>query len=608
MAVKRAAVKNVDSEMKLERVRKEFDAQGELLFSFDSGTSPALKQLRQLLLMSGAGSLNLEMDEVGSNLVNNDELLTTMLELYDSGMVKTKLIKNTVDNKRSKEIRGVTPANAMLFGTPSKLLDGGIAEKAFIDKLDTGYARRSLFGYSDLGDKVSDLTPEEIFDLLTSTGFSKDLEEVSTQLAELADIGRFGMGIFVSKEVSIELIAYKVDCEKRAAELPEYEDIRKAEMSHRYFKALKTAGAYAFADSSHEICFEHLWGAIKLVEEGGAAFDRILTRERPYVKLAKYLCTKRKVKREFTLVDLYEDLPFFRGSESAKRELISMATAWGYKNNCIIKRSYDDGIEMLSGETLELTSLDELIVSHSHHITENFNNQLISFDKLRKLTQSQRNWTNHHLSAGYRDESHCIQGTNLLVLDVDSDTSIDTVKLLFKAYKYHIYTTKSHTDKHNRFRIVMPMSHVLKLSADDYKDFMRNVYDWLPFAIDEQTCNRTRKWASHNMKFYENDGELLDVLPFIPKTERNVKLRESVATLSSLSNLERWFMHNTAKGNRNGNLLRYAMVLVDMGYTIEQVSSAVLQLNGKLPDKMEDGEIQNTILVSAQKAILKRDM
>jgi len=54
LANKRAIRKNSDPDEELGRVTKEFENLGSLLFSFDSGTSPAVKQMRHKLLMANA--------------------------------------------------------------------------------------------------------------------------------------------------------------------------------------------------------------------------------------------------------------------------------------------------------------------------------------------------------------------------------------------------------------------------------------------------------------------------------------------------------------------------------------------------------------------------
>ena len=604
LAVKRANRKSTDPDEELARVQKEFDNLGSLVFSFDSGTPAAVKQMRHKLLMADAGSVNLQIDEIGSNLVGNVDVLNTFLELYDMGLIKQKLVKNTSENVRSEEIVGRTPTNMLLFGTPAKLLNGGKTEEELYSMLETGYARRCFFGYSRSSNKTLELTPEQVYTMLTNQDSDKFLEEFSAKLENLADIINVNKRLQMSKETSLLLIEYRLKCEREAEQYPEHEEIKKAEISHRYFKALKLAGAYAFVDDSPELTQDHLYQAIKLAEESGDAFNRLLTRDRPYVKLAKYIAS---CKRDVTQADMVEDLPFYRGATGQKQEMLNLAIAYGYKNNIIIKKSFSDGIEFLRGETLKESSLDRCVISYSNDIALNYVNEFAPFDKLHKLTQiNGMHWVAHHLTNGHRNEENCIAGFNLVVFDVDGGTNLSTVKLLLKNYKFLIYTTKRHTDEENRFRIIMPINYQLELDAKDYKEFMSNIYEWLPFEVDTATNQRARKWLSCEGHYEYNDGEVLDALPFIPKTSKNEARKELMNSQQSMDNLERWVINNIGDGNRNNMLLRYSMILLDAGFDFEAIRTKVIALNDKIPDKLEEAEIMATIMTTVMKTIAKR--
>jgi hypothetical protein len=575
-----------------------------LVFSFDSGTPAAVKQMRHKLLMAEAGSMNLQIDEIGSNLIGNMDVLDTFIELYDMGRIKSKLIKNTSDNVRNEEIIGSTPTNMMLFGTPSKLLNGGKTEEELYSMLETGYARRCYFGYSKAATVAKEMTPEEVYAQLTNQDSNQYLEELSDRLENLADIINVNKRLVISKDTSLLLIEYKLKCEKEAAAYPEHEEMKKAEISHRYFKALKLAGAYAFVDDSPELTEDHLYQAIKLAEESGESFNRLLTRDRPYVKLAKYIAS---IKRDITQADLVEDLPFYRGAAAQKSEMLTLAIAYGYKNNIIIKKSFSDGIEFLRGETLKETNLDKMVLSYSHDITTDYRNEYAPFDQLHKLVQaSNMHWVAHHLSGGYRNEENCIPGFNLVVIDVDGGVNLSTAKLLLKNYKALYYTTKRHTDTENRFRIILPINYELSLDAKDYKEFMSNLYEWLPFEVDTATNQRARKWLTHPGHYEYTDGDVLDALPFIPKTSKNEARKELLNNQQSMDNLERWVINNIGDGNRNNMLLRYSMILMDGGYDFEGIRQRVVALNNKIVDKLDEAEIMGTIMVTVAKNLSKR--
>jgi hypothetical protein len=604
LANKRARRNGADPDDELVRVQREFDHCGPVLFSFDSGTGPAIKQQRHKIIMAGGGSLNLIMDEVGNNLEKNAEVFDIFIELYDKGLVKQKLVKSTTESVRSEEIIAKTPTNLMMFGVPGALLDGGRVEEELMRRLEQGYARRCFFGYVRKVRRAMDMTPEEIFAQRTDTSNSQTAEELSDRFDSLADMINVNKKLIVSKETSLLLIEYELDCQARAAQLHEFQDIQKHELTNRFFKAMKLAGAYAFIDDSPEVTQEHVYNAIKLTEDSGHAFDLILSRDRPWVKLAKYIAA---IGTDITQADLSEDLPFYKGGVSQKQEMITQAIAYGYKNNIIIKKSYADGIEFFRGESLKETKLSEMVVSYSTDIVSGYRNELVAFDQLSTLTQAVGyHWVAHHLKDGYRDEEHAVAGTNMVVLDVDGGTKISTARELLKDYKYLLYTTKRHTPDEHRFRLILPLSHIMKLDMRDYKEFMSNIYEWLPFDVDTATGQRARKWLSHADHFEYNDGELLDVLPFIPKTVKNEERKSRLDTQQSMDNLERWMMNHIGDGNRNNMLLRYAMILVDAGFDFDGVRGKVMALNNKIADKLDEVEIISTIMVSVGKAIAAR--
>ena len=604
LAHRRASKRGTDPEDDLIKLHKEFDSLGTLLFSFDSATPAAVKQMRTKLLMADAGAMNLIIDEAGSNLLSSIDVLTTFLELYDVGNIKQKLIKNTVENVRIEEIHGRTPTNMLMFGTPAKLLNGSKTEEELYSMLETGYARRCFFGYVKTISQTAPRTPEEVYEALTNTSSNAYLDQLSSQLENLADMSNVNKRLTMSKDTSLLLIKYRLKCDADALLLNEHEEIKKAEISHRYFKVLKLAGAYAFIENAPTVTDEHIYQAIKLAEESGVAFSQILTRDRNYVKLAKYIAN---TKRDVTQADLVEDLPFYRGGVAQKNEMMGLAIAYGYKNNIIIKKSISDGIEFFTGGTLQVTDISKCIVSYSTQLAEGYVNKQGPWEDLYKLVQAPGiHWVSHHLANGYRNEENCINGFNLVVIDVDGGIDMSTAQLLLKDYKYLMYTTKRHTDQENRFRIIFPTNFVLKMDAKDYREFMSAVYQWLPFDVDKETGQRSRKWLSNQGTYLYNEGALFDVLPFVPKTSKNEERKARLKDQQSLDNLERWLLDTASDSGRNNTLLKYGMILVDAGFGFEDIRKKVLSLNEKLPDKLEEIEILGTVLVTVAKALAKQ--
>lgn len=604
LANKRAIRKQVDPDEELARVTKEYESLGSPVFSFDSATLAAVRQFRHKLLMGGLGALNLQINEIGTNLVGKQDELNVFIELYD-GKLKSALTKNTQDNSRSEEIRGKVPANMLLFGTPSSLLQAGSKlEEQFHAMLETGYARRCFFAYFTGKAERMKLTPEQELERRYNTDNMDFLQELSDRFHNLADIINAHKEIIAPKDVLLANIRYKQHCEDRADEFKEHQITLQQEMKNRHFKALKLAGTYAFIEQSPEITLDHLEYAIRLTEESGECFRKITNQEKHYVKLAKHIAD---IGEDITEADMDDALPFYKGPQGKKQEMLQLAIAWGYKNNIIIKKSFQDGIAFLRGETLKKTDLTQIPVSYSTDIAVGYTNELAPFDQFYKLTQaSNLHWVSHHLRGGHRQEDNIEPGFSVVVLDVDGGTPMHVAKELLKDYQYLMYTTKRHTDQENRYRIILPMNYRLSLDAKDYKEFMKNVYEWMPFEVDTATGQRARKWMSHNGQHFYNDGQMLDVLPFIPKTSKNEEHRKRLDNQQSLGNLERWFLNNTGDGNRNNQLLRFAMILVDAGFGFDQIRTRVVEFNDKIADKLDETEIMSTIMVTVAKALPKQ--
>lgn len=601
--------KTVDDELLI--AQKEFKSLGPLLFTFDSATTAAVKQIRQKLLMSGAGAINLQIDEIGSNLLNAGDAIKIFYELYDQGEVKRSLRLNTNENQRSEELEGKTPTNALLFGTPSKLFDGAAVENEFQAMLEAGYGRRCIFAWGERQDQSerSQISARERFLQKSQAQNLPTLQNLAQHFALLADPRRFKWQIEVPEYVGIELATYEEICIARATGFSSHEDVRRNEMEHRYFKALKLAGAMAFVDESSEVTMDHLYYAIKLVEDSGIAFDKMLRREKNYVRLARYIAEKGG---ELTHADLHEALPFYKSSPAARTEMISMAVSWGYKNHVIIRKSFkDEGIEVFTGETLQKTDLNQMGFSWSDHVAYGYRPELGPFEQLDQLLLApDLHWCNHAFENGHRTNQNALPGFNLIVLDVDGGIPLETAHELLKEYAFITATTKRHTDQAHRYRLILPTNYVLKLDQEDYKAFMNGVFEWLPFPAptDDSADQCGKKWLTNpGGQVHKNlEGKLFDVLPFLPRTSKNETHRKEMESLQNLDNLERWFAQRIGPGNRNVQLHNYARMLIDAGQSYAQVEESLLTFNARLQHGLSEDELRATILVTAAKKIHAR--
>ena len=606
LAVEIAAAKGGDEAKEKELLDADFKRQGHAPFIFDSGTGPAVKQLRYKLLLARAGAINFQMDEIGSNLVGNTEIINILLELYDLGRIKTKLVKNTVDNERGIDLMGTTPANILMFGTTSKLFDGSKTEEEFYSFLEMGYARRCFFGMGKPEPISSLVDPEHLYDGLVSQNRSQALLNWKQKLNAFADPAFYNLKLDVPKEVGVKLISYRLQCEALANAMPEHDVLRKAEMSHRYFKGLKLAGVYAFLDHKTEITKDNLYQALKVCEESGASFQTLLKRERNFVRLAKYIAESSG---NLTHADLVEDLPYYPNSSTPRKEIMDLAMAWGVGNHVVIKKTVVSGVEFFSGTTLQETDLQKIQFSFSDNFASDYSSEMKPFEKLPKMLSAPGlHWCNHYFNKEHRSEENVIEGFNCLVVDVDGAIPLKDVHEMMKDYTFITATTKRHTDEVNRFRLLMPTNYVLALDKADYREFMDSFLLWLPFESDNSANQRSKKWMTSdksNIHFHRGPN-LVNVLPFIPKTKQNSEYRTSILDLGRLDHLERWFLSHMDVGNRNNNLLSFAMMLFDAGMKYDELAHKVNNLNEQCASPLKKDEVQATVLKSVAAKYAKK--
>ena len=303
------------------------------------------------------------------------------------------------------------------------------------------------------------------------------------------------------------------------------------------------------------------------------------------------------------------DLPFFPKAQYQRSEMFTLAASEGYLRNITIKHLVDNDIDLYIANELEKTDLTKLIISYSDKISRDYDNVEGDFNDFQNLTQlTDYHWTTHHLEDGERSEASVIPGFNLVVLDLDSNVDISTVERVFNEYAYHIHTTKRHTEESQRFRVIIPISHIVELNGKEFTRFMRNVYEWLPFKVDEQTCQRSRKWATCQGKFYVGEGtKLLNAHEFIPHTTKAIALNATNNTYLNTSNLEKWYLREVDEGaGRNNTLVKYALVLVDSGVALSSVLSKVASMNKMFKSPISNSEINNSISVTVAKKVADR--
>jgi hypothetical protein len=594
-----AARKGIDFEDAMESILKRWDRLPKPLYSFSDATEAGLKAVREKYTMAGLGGTCMVIDEIAYNLPKFEDVLTSMLEVYDVAKLKDKLIK--VDSNGES---GRIPATLLMFGSPSSLLNGSKNEDDFIDMLRQGYARRMFFSYIKNYDKNQEESPE---DIIRRAKQSKGKESHFSCFKSLANKQWIGATLQPTDEFFIHLLNYKRECEKKAELLKSHQEIQLFELSHRYWKVFKLAGLLSIAECRTSVTMDDLEDAISFAEESGSHFEQIMLREPNYIRLFNYIAD---VGTKVTEADLYSNLHFYSSSnQGAKKDMRNLAAAHAYNVGGVFKETSKNGVNFYEAELLKETDLNKLILSYSTDITTGYENVAVKYDELGQfVTTDGFHYVAHHLLDGYRKAENATGHINLVVLDVDHECSIELAQAMLKDYKYMLYTTKRHTDKEHRFRIIMPLKYNVKFNAEDYKRFMKNIAEWLPFETDEATFNLSRKWLTNSGTLYKNNGILLDPTNFIPNTQKANETKRNIDDLSNMDSIERFFlMQLNDGGSRNNTIVKLGLMLVDSGFSYESIEDKLISFNEKIDEPLSVKEVMSTVMQTVRKKIAERD-
>ena len=594
-AVRISNRKGTDYDQEKSKLETEYDSYGSYVFSFPEGSGPAYRQIRANCQFANIGSTNLIVDEIGYNISKLGECLDIHFEVFDVGLVKDKITKSSSENKRYTPRFTPVPANMLCFGTSNKLFDGGATEKELNARLESGYARRFIYGIGKVS-KNHHMTAEELYDALAATASQCNLDDLYDHFLSLADISKANQVVVLERAEGILLTQYKMNNEALAETLPKHAETLKAELQHRHFRALKIAGSYAFIEQTPTITEAQLLAAIKVVEDSGEAFKEFVNKPKPHVRLAQFIAESIG---SVTRAELMEELPFFPSAKARQDEMMVMATAWGYKNHCLLKGYVRDGIDFYSGETLKKTKLDNLIVSYGTHDAYGYTNANTTWEKLQGLCLADGyNFVNHHLDEGHRSDDNVQGECNFMVIDCDGEVTVQQFAKMMEGTLCYMYTTKSHTQEQHRFRAIIPLKYHLKLSKLDYKEFVNNFYQDLPYNIKDDGGNqRSKKWMCNAGASGVVDGELFDPLPYLPNTKKNAERLANNAALKDLNRIQKFFARNWHLG-RNNCLLRYATMLMDAGEAIEDLETCVIEFNNTFSDALPLDEIERTVFVT----------
>lgn len=607
----------MEESLALTMLERRFAELPRYLFAYNDATEAGFKAIREKLTMASVGSTNIELDELGINMDKVAEFLSSILEAYDTGRLKQKLIKMD-----SAEDTIAIPASFLSFGTGSTLLDGAEKEKKFMEMLRQGMARRCSFSYSDAIATSKESGCEfDPFAILASARCTSDTsagKDISHMIRMRITDRNVGYNITVPNSIWAKLLVFENSCKLEASKLSEFEDLISLNLVHSYWQVAKLMSIYAFIDGKNEVELIHYETAVNYIKESHKQFKMLVKTKSNGERLANFLCSRGV---ETTLFDLNDSLQFYRnGNKQQKQEMIELAQSYAATHSITIKHVIKDGIDYFTGERLEEINLNKMTLSTSKDITTNFVGLEGKWDELFNIPTQNINYSSHsfregnnpktgELYPGYRNKENAIPGFSLIILDIDSGVDLNTALTILDGQKYLITTTRSHQVLKNgvvsdRYRIFLPMTHRLEMEADEFSDFMGNVMEDFPIECDPSCKDISRFYygftgASH----YYGEGELFDPTQYIPNTSVNEKRVITNKNIGDVPALEKYFLKRMQSGNRNNMMTRFAFALADSGESYENIEDRVYTMNSKLEVSLPPKELSSTVLSSVRKKV-----
>ena len=572
-----------------------------------TSTWQALQKAAQTVKDMDVGSVNVVSDELGDNIMSMSEIFTKLKSTWDTGTSEGPV--NVTNGGESYFCVHDVCFNALLFGAPGPFELDPKKKDRLLETYVSGMARRSFIYHNNTYKKSENRNPNfeklerEFYDKLES--YIKELRYFLNNTKEIRYPAKIREKLLeydqikeIERERSISLIAEDLGSTK---------------------KIEKLLGIIATLDLQDEINEEHLKFAIEFTEALDSTAEETVEIKPAYKRIYDEI-EKRSFAARTDIVKAVKDITI----KDLDSQLILVQEHANLIGNSLIKKEYN-GIIKYKIEKLSNTNLDNIILSINGNMDrtepEGFVRKIGSFDKLINAVNAEFRYSAGTFRNEYISDENYLQEQNLFIIDIDNDLRLEDAKALFSSMTYLIATTKSHQKPKktkvngetidlvcDRFRIILPTLSTFHLTAKVYSEMYMNVINSLGIAEADSKCRNASRWYYGNPEgeHWYNKGDLLDIRTYIPDSSEH---QDASTSLNNYDNQRdksnapasirvdaaiRWFLSNTATGNRNDNLFKLGMLLKEK---IEEPDWAMWLLNANtcLSHQLPDSDMKSII-------------
>ena len=572
-----------------------------------TSTWQALQKAAQTVKDMDVGSVNVVSDELGDNIMSMSEIFTKLKSTWDTGTSEGPV--NVTNGGESYFCVHDVCFNALLFGAPGPFELDPKKKDRLLETYVSGMARRSFIYHNNTYKKSENRNPNfeklerEFYDKLES--YIKELRYFLNNTREIRYPAKIREKLLeydqikeLERERSISLIAEDLGSTK---------------------KIEKLLGIIATLDLQDEINEEHLKFAIEFTEALDSTAEETVEIKPAYKRIYDEI-EKRSFAARTDIVKAVKDITI----KDLDSQLILVQEHANLIGNSLIKKEYNRIIKYKI-EKLSNTNLDNIILSINGNMDrtepEGFVRKIGSFDKLINAVNAEFRYSAGTFRNEYISDENYLQEQNLFIIDIDNDLRLEDAKALFSSMTYLIATTKSHQKPKktkvngetvdlvcDRFRIILPTLSTFHLTAKVYSEMYMNVINSLGIAEADSKCRNASRWYYGNPEgeHWYNKGDLLDIRTYIPDSSEhqdastslnnydNQRYKSNAPASIRVDAAIRWFLSNTATGNRNDNLFKLGMLLKEK---IEEPDWAMWLLNANtcLSHPLPDSDMKSII-------------
>ena len=521
-------------------------------------TAPAIMQLVNTLYKLGINAPSFEVDELDKFIVSKEEMINQLYGAYDNGNWLPKAIKSEATQEA---VKGVAP-NFFSFGTFEGLfLEDKVADKAK-SLLGTGLARRSFCYYEDDDKLPTIITARERMELEDKAETLRESAVNSaTSLLKLVREDNFKKVLKMSSEARIAMYEFREQSEEKALEVKDA--ILNSELLGRHFKCVKLAATYAFVDGRDEVSIDDVNYAISITEHSTDSLQRMTRGQSKLDRL--YL----KVRSTGRFVDTNEALEWGIYPSNLTTKIKDH-----FKELEDLSYKHGDVYEVMNIGTLTSVKIKQLISTDSEscimsasmpqrgepRLGDGFRKAEIPFESIPHwITQENVCYSAATFKQEKRDLAHAESLSNLIILDVDEDMSMDYAKELFANHYAIIAPTRNHQKEKNgvtcdRFRVILLADKYLNTNGDVHKEFMKNIAQYYSVTIDGACFDKSRFYFANPSDeiWMGTCEEKFEVAKLIPKEVSKTKIETYVPNGGGA--LKAWFKQEASKLNGTGGI------------------------------------------------------